>query len=108
MSVRITVFYTGSEDGRFDFDYYTEHHVPMVYGLLEEYGCRRIDADRGVAGGPGQPAPYPVIAHMEFDSIDGFETGMAAHGKAILRDVPKYTDLSTVTQISEIELALPR
>ena len=107
MSVRVSVFYGGS-DGRFDYDYYIDRHVPMVYELLSEHGCRRIEVDRGVGGGaPGAPAPYFAVGHMEFESLQGFQAGMAANGGQILADVPNYTDMQPLVQLSEITTVLP-
>jgi uncharacterized protein (TIGR02118 family) len=107
MSVRISALYPNSEGGRFDFDYFAEHHLALVFGLLNGHGLRRIEADRGLAGADGQPAQYVAVGHMEFDSLEGFNTGFAAHGKEILADVPKYTDATPVVQVSEIATALP-
>jgi len=107
MSVRISACYPAVEGGRFDFDYYAQQHVPMVFELLESYGCRGIQVDRGVAGGPGQPAPFAAIGHMEFDSVEGFQAGFKEHGRAIMADVPNYTDMTPVTQVSEVVVAFP-
>jgi uncharacterized protein (TIGR02118 family) len=107
MSVRVSVFYGGSE-GRFDYDYYVDQHVPMVYELLREHGCRRIEVDRGVGGGaPGAPAPYAAVGHMEFESLEEFEAGMSTSGSRILADVPNYTDMQPLVQLSEITTVLP-
>jgi uncharacterized protein (TIGR02118 family) len=105
MSLRISVYYHG--EGRFDHDYYVQTHAPMVYGWLKEYGCRSLDVDKGVSGGPGQPSQYVAAGHMKFDSIEDFQRGFAAHGKAIQDDVANYTDLESRVQISEISASLP-
>jgi uncharacterized protein (TIGR02118 family) len=107
MSIRMSAFYAVPDGGRFDFDYYAQHHVPMVYDLLADFGCRSISVDRGVSGGPGERAPYAVIGQMEFDSIEGFQAGLKEHGRAILADVPKFTDATPITQVSEVLTALP-
>jgi hypothetical protein len=44
---------------------------------------------------------------MEFESFEGFEAGMAAGGGQILADVPNYTDMQPLVQLSEITTVLP-
>ena len=36
------------------------------------------------------------------DSVDSFQAGFGPHAKEILADIPNYTDLSPVLQISEV------
>jgi uncharacterized protein (TIGR02118 family) len=36
------------------------------------------------------------------DSIETFQDGFGPHAKAIMADIPNYTDLSPVIQISEV------
>ena len=39
-----------------------------------------------------------------FDSIDAFQTAWAPNAAAILGDMPNFTDLAPVVQVSEIVL----
>jgi uncharacterized protein (TIGR02118 family) len=101
--VRVSVFYDTGAEGRFDFDYYVQQHVPMVHRLMADQGCRAMWVERGIAGGaPGSPAPYSVVGHMEFASAEAFGAAMAAVGAEIQGDVPNYTDQLPTIQISEI------
>ena len=106
MSVRISALYPDGKDARFDFDFYCEHHLPLVLRLFGEHGCTRVEADRGLPGADGQAPTYIAVGHMEFDSVDGFKAAMAASGKRILADVPKYTNVTPVLQIGEIATSL--
>ena len=100
--IKVSVMYPTSPDARFDHAYYATQHMPMVQDLLREY-CTHYTVDKGVAGGaPGTPAPYIAMCHLFFDSVDAFQTGFAAHGNAIMADIPNYTNLSPVVQISEV------
>lgn len=107
--VRVSVFYAPSEGERFDFDYYVEQHVPMVFRLLQPHGCRGMSVDRGLSGGrPGSAAPYAVTGHMEFGSIEEFQAAMGAEGAQVQGDVPNYTDTKPTMQISEIVSVQPQ
>lgn len=100
--IKVSVMYPTSPDARFDHAYYAEQHMPMVQDLLSGF-CTHYTVDKGVAGGaPGTPAPYIAMCHLFFDSVESFQTGFAQHGKAITADIPNYTNLSPVLQISDV------
>jgi uncharacterized protein (TIGR02118 family) len=42
------------------------------------------------------------MCHIFCDSIEAFQAGFGAHAKTIMPDIPNYTDLSPVIQISEV------
>jgi uncharacterized protein (TIGR02118 family) len=59
--------------------------------------------DKGLAGGaPGAPATYVGMCHIYADSVEAFQKGFGPHTQEIRGDIPNYTDLSPVTQISEV------
>ena len=65
--------------------------------------CKSYTVDKGLAGGaPGAPATYVGMCHIFSDSVEAFQAGMAKHGKEILGDIPNYTDIAPVIQISEV------
>jgi len=65
--------------------------------------CKYYSVDRGLGGGaPGTPAPYVAMCHIFCESIEAFQGGFGPHAQEILADIPKYTDLSPVIQISEV------
>jgi uncharacterized protein (TIGR02118 family) len=67
--------------------------------------CKGAAVEQGVAGGaPGTPASYIVIASLTFDSIADFQTASAGCADALAADLPKYTDIQPIVQISEIKL----
>jgi uncharacterized protein (TIGR02118 family) len=101
--IRVSVYYPNSQGSTFDMKYYTEKHMPMVQAKLGK-ACRRIEVDQGVAGGPGQPAPWSAIGYLMFESVDVFQTAFGPHASAILADIPNYTNTQPVIQISEIKM----
>jgi uncharacterized protein (TIGR02118 family) len=101
--IRVSVFYPADADGRFDIDYYVEKHVPMAFELMEAHGCRKMSVERGIAGGAvGSPAPFTIVGHMEFDSVEAFQAAMVHVGAEIQADVPNYTERLPTIQIAEV------
>ena len=101
--IRVSVLYQNEPGKKFDQPYYVQKHMPMVKAKLGDFGCVRYEVDKGLAGGaPGAPAPFVCIGHVYFNTLEGFQKGMGAHGKEIMGDIPNYTDIPPQIQISEI------
>jgi uncharacterized protein (TIGR02118 family) len=101
--VRVTVLYPSGQGKRFDVNYYARTHMALVRDRLGSFGLVRCEVDKGLAGGaPGSPAPYVCIGHVYFNSVADFQRGMDKHGKEIMADIPNYTDIQPLIQISEI------
>ncbi len=100
--IRVTAVYPYSEDAKFDLDYYANKHTPMVGELLGD-AVKGGGIQKGLGGAePGSPPPYTVIAHMDFESMDTFQQAFGPNVETIMADVPNYTNIQPVIQISEI------
>ena len=100
--IKATVFYPAGE-GKFDIDYYLNSHIPFAEKLLKPYGLLRVEVDKGAAGGgPGEAAPFVVMAHLVFNSLEDFQKGTGAHDADLASDMKNFTDLKPFFQISEI------
>ena len=63
-----------------------------------------MSVDAGLAGGaPGAPAPYACIGHLLFDSVEAFQTSFGPKAGVIMADIPNYTDITPVLEISAIK-----
>jgi uncharacterized protein (TIGR02118 family) len=102
MTIRITVTYPCKEGAKFDHDYYHAKHRKLLMDRLSTYGLQRVEMDRCLTDGAGGPPPIFGAAHLIFETLAGFQQGMAAHGKEILGDIPRYTDVSPQMVISEM------
>ena len=94
--IRLSVFYPSSDGATFDHDYYRDSHVPLC---LETWGLNADQAqiDKGVDG------PYAAAVHFQFASMDDMQKALGAPGTAeVQADVPNYTTITPVMQISEI------
>jgi uncharacterized protein (TIGR02118 family) len=102
--IKVSVLYPGDAGNKFDMVYYCDTHMPMVLEKLSP-ACKRIAVDQGLAGGaPGSPPLYVAIGHLYFDSVEAYQNAFAPHAKAIMGDIPNYTDIQPKIQISEVKI----
>jgi len=100
--IKVSVMYPNTPGARFDHEYYRDKHMPLVKARLGD-ACRFYTVDKGLAGGaPGAPATYVGMCHIYADSVEAFQKGFGPHTQEIMGDIPNYTDLSPVIQISEV------
>ncbi|MBU2646399.1 EthD family reductase [bacterium] len=100
--VKVSILYTNKEGAQFDHDYYRDHHMPMIKEKLGP-ALQETRIDIGIAGGaPGVPAPFVCFGHLIFDSAETFQQVFAENAEAIMADIPNYTDIEPIIQISEI------
>jgi uncharacterized protein (TIGR02118 family) len=103
--IRVNVMYPRKEGARFDWSYYLSNHIPMV-GRKLGAAIKGLSVEQGVAGGsPGTPPLYVAMAHMTFDSAEAFQSAFAPHATEIMADIPKYTSIEPVIQISDVKTA---
>ena len=92
--IKLSVLYPSSEDATFDHDYYRDKHVPLA---VKSWGLSGAQIDNGLDG------PYVAAVHFEFDSIEALQTALSAEATgAVMADVANYTNITPVTQTSEI------
>jgi uncharacterized protein (TIGR02118 family) len=100
--IKVSIMYPNTPGARFDHEYYRDKHMPMVKDRLGKH-CEYYTIDKGLAGGaPGLPATYVGMCHIFSPSVEAFQTGFGPHAKEIMADIPNYTDISPVLQISEV------
>ena len=99
---RVSVMYPNREDARFDVNYYRTNHFALVKKLLTPFGLIKMEVDSGISGGGGQPAPYICVGQLYFDTKDGYDRGAAEVGPTLRGDIPNFTNVTPVRQISEI------
>ncbi|PWJ57009.1 uncharacterized protein (TIGR02118 family) [Dyadobacter jejuensis] len=99
--IKLTVLYPNVADLKFDKDYYIEKHGPLLTDLLGD-ALKSVDVNMGLSGvSPDQPAPYVVITNLTFDSLESFQGSFGVHAEKILADLPNFTNVQPVVQISE-------
>lgn len=102
--IKVSVLYAHSPDSTFDLDYYLNRHIPMVQGKLGA-ACKGVAVEAGMAGGaPDSPPAYAAMGHLYFDTVDSFQASFGPHADTILADIPNYTNVDPVIQISEVRI----
>ncbi len=100
--IKVSVMYPNIPGARFDHTYYRDKHMPLVASKMGA-NLHHYTVDKGLAGGtPGAPATYIGMCHLYCESIDAFQAGFGPHAGEIMGDIPNYTDLAPVVQISEV------
>lgn len=100
--IKVSVLYPYSEGKKFDIDYYCNKHAMLVTGLLGD-ALKSVSIESGLGGGaPGSPAPFVAIANMYFNSMEEFGEAFGPSADKILGDIPNFTNIEGVMQISEV------
>jgi len=100
--IKLTVMYPNTEDLEFDKKYYTTEHSQLLSELLGN-AVKASDINVGLTGAsPAQPAPYVVIANLTFESLESFQQSFGVNAEKILADLPNFTNVKPVVQISEV------
>ena len=102
--ITVSVLYPYKEGSKFDMNYYINRHIPMVQEKLGT-ALKGADMVQGMGGPePGSPPIYHAMIHMLFDSVEAFQGAFGPHTEAIMGDIPNYTDIEPVIQISEVKI----
>lgn len=102
--IKVTVFYPHEEGKSFDIGYYCDKHIPMVQEMMGD-ALKGSAVEQGLSGAnPGSPPTYFAMGHLCFDSVETFQSAFGPHVDAILGDVPNYTDVQPLVQVSEVKL----
>jgi uncharacterized protein (TIGR02118 family) len=78
--------------------------MPMV---LEKLGaaCKGVAVEEGIGGPePGSPAAFAAMGHLLFDSIEAFQTAFGPNAETFMKDIPNYTNIQPIVQISSVKL----
>jgi uncharacterized protein (TIGR02118 family) len=96
--IRVLILSPRIEGKKFDLEYYRNHHMPLVKRKLRPI---KVEIDLGIPG-QGQSSPCTAISHLIFESREQLVAGFGAAAKELLEDKLKFTDIETITQISEV------
>lgn len=96
--IKVSVMYPQNPGTRFNHDYYRDNHLPLIKRSMGE-ALMYYTIDRELQGGS---APYVAMCHLMCDSIESYQASMAPHAQEIKADIPKFTDRTPITQISQV------
>ncbi len=99
---KVSVMYPNEKGAEFDYEYYKSTHMKLVEEHLKPFGVIKTEVDKGVSGGGDEPAPYICIGHLYFETRDGYDKGIAEKGEILRGDIPNFTNVTPIRQISEV------
>jgi len=103
--IKVAILYPNGEGKTFNMDYYSTKHMPMAAGLFGD-SLKAMSIDKGLSGGaPGSPAPYLAIGYFYFETMSSCQNSMGPNSAKLRADVPNYTNIQPVIQISEVQKA---
>ena len=102
--IKLSVLYPDGVGKKFDIDYYCNRHIPMVREKLGA-AVKGAAVEHGLSGGaPGSRPAYVAMGHLYFDSVEAFQAAFGPHAPAIMADIPNYTDIEPVIQLSDVKI----
>ena len=108
MAITVTVLYPTDAGSSFDWDYFLNHHVPMVEAALAGECLTGMKVALGLSGAaPGDPPAYQAVMVISYDNIVAFHRPWRQQHHRIMADVANFTNTRPVVQLSE-DIALPR
>lgn len=100
--IKVSVFYPNGPGAKFDMQYYCARHIPLVQRLCGTE-LKSAAVEGGIAGAaPGSAPSFLAMGHLVFDSVEAFQGSFGPHSNEIVGDVPNYTNIQPVIQISQI------
>ncbi len=101
-TIKMSVLYPSGEGKHFDMNYYSNNHVALLVKLLGD-AIIGASVENGLGGAaPGDSAPFVAMGNLYFESMESFEKSFGPNAQTILADVPNYTNIEPVVQISEV------
>jgi uncharacterized protein (TIGR02118 family) len=77
--------------------------MPLSAQLLGA-AVKAITVEIGRPGPGGEPAPFAAICGFTCETVDGFMDAFTPVASELQGDIPKYTDIEPVIQISDIRI----
>jgi uncharacterized protein (TIGR02118 family) len=100
--IKVTILYPNGEGKKFDMDYYSTRHMPMVASLFGD-SLKLYEIDKGIAGRTADdPIPYLAIGYFYFERLSAYRNSFGPNAEKIRNDIPNYTNIQPVIQISEV------
>lgn len=100
--IKVSVMYPNKPGGRFDHDYYSTKHLPLIKRRMGA-GLKYYTIDRALMDSEGKPlGAYVAMCHLLCDSLDSYQASFGPHAHEIRGDVSNFTDGTSIHQISEV------
>lgn len=97
--IRVAILYPRSGGTHFDLNYYIGKHMELVREKLKPFGLLSAEVDSGIEE---NFSPFSAIGYLLFNTIQEYETGFSKVGNTLVEDIPNYTDIEPVVQVSKL------
>jgi len=98
----MSVIYSQQEEGKFDFDYYLEKHMPLVDSLYSNLGMKSWQVDRGASLSSKMPSNIVACAYLFFEDINTLKLALKNKGDEVMKDVKNFTNIEPSVYFSEV------
>jgi uncharacterized protein (TIGR02118 family) len=103
--IRVSFLYPNKPGSHFDGEYYIGKHMPLVIDRLGS-AVKAVSAEIGISGAmPGSEPPYAAHCAFTFESVQAFTQAVMPHYAELQADIPNYTDIEPVVQISDLRIS---
>ena len=100
--IKVAIMYPNETEAGFDMDYYKTSHMPMLAELFGET-LVSYEIDSGLSGRTAdEQAMYVAIGYLYFNQLSDYQNGFQEYGEQILSDIPNYTTIRPIVQISKV------
>lgn len=81
--------------------------MPRAIELLCQGNCYLgVSVERGLGGAaPGSAPSYIAMCQYVFDTANDFMTAFLPRAAELKGDIPNYTDIETIIQVSEVSIS---
>ena len=97
----LTILYPNTADVKFNFDYYKNHHLPLIMSLFGSL-IKRIELRKGIMSPTADKLPYIATLNIWFEDEAAFMAADAKHRPTLRPDVQNYTNATPVIQEDEV------
>lgn len=103
--IKVSILYPNRPGSHFDTAYYVHVHMPLAMKLLGS-ALKGVSVEIGVSGAmPDQPPPYAAMVGFTCESAEAFAEAFLPCAAQLQGDIPNYTDIEPVIQVSEIKIS---
>ena len=100
--IKVSIMYPNTEDGTFNMEYYKKNHMPMLKELFGDV-LKHYAIESGISGRTAEePATYLAVGHLYLNTLEDYQKSFGKHAETILNDIPNYTNIKPVVQISKV------
>ncbi|KAL3481478.1 hypothetical protein BJX99DRAFT_253402 [Aspergillus californicus] len=93
MSFTVTVVFPNDVDAKYDIDYYTKNHMPLIEKYWSKFGLKSWSVTKYIPGLDGSPPAYSFGSEVCWESEQGMNQAFGSPEAAeIMADVARFSN----------------